>query len=168
MPTDFTHTQNFPTDSQTLFKLLANEDFILAKCAATGSLSTTASITPGSDGSITLISTRVLPADLPGPAKSLVGDTITVTETQVWTPADTNGARSARVSVEFSGPMKFEGRLQLAPSHNESGSESATSITTTGKFTASVPFIGGKIEKVAAEQTTRYLNAEERVARERL
>ncbi len=166
MPTDFTHTQNFPTDAQTLFKLLANEDFILAKCAATGSLSTTASITPGSEGSVTLVSTRVLPADLPGPAKSLVGDTITVTETQVWTPADTNGGRSAQVSVEFSGPMKFEGRLQLTPSQNES--ESETSITTTGKFTASVPFIGGKIEKVAAEQTTRYLNAEERVARERL
>ncbi len=162
MPTEFTHTQNFPTDPETLFKLLANEEFILAKCAATGSLTATASISPGTDGSMTLVSTRVLPADLPGPAKSLVGDTITVTETQVWTPTDTNGSRTAQVSVEFSGPMKFEGRLQLTPTPTE------TTITTTGKFTASVPFIGGKIEKVAAEQTTRYLNAEERVARERL
>jgi hypothetical protein len=162
MPTDFTHTQNFPTDPETLFKLLANKEFILAKCAATGSLTATASISPGPDGSMTLVSTRVLPADLPGPAKSLVGDTITVTETQVWTPADTNGSRTAQVSVEFSGPMKFEGRLQLTPTPTE------TTVTTTGKFTASVPFIGGKIEKVAAEQTTRYLNAEERVARERL
>jgi hypothetical protein len=162
MPTDFTQTQNFPTDPETLFKLLANKEFILAKCAATGSLTATASISPGPDGSMTLVSTRVLPADLPGPAKSLVGDTITVTETQVWTPADTNGSRTAQVSVEFSGPMKFEGRLQLTPTPTE------TTVTTTGKFTASVPFIGGKIEKVAAEQTTRYLNAEERVARERL
>lgn len=111
---------------------------------------------------MTLVSTRVLPADLPGPAKSLVGDTITVTETQVWTSAEANGSRTAQVSVEFSGPMKFEGRLQLTPTQTE------TTITTTGKFTASVPFIGGKIEKVAAEQTTRYLNAEERVAREQL
>ena len=147
---------------RSLFKLLANEEFILAKCAATGSLTATASISPGTDGSMTLVSTRVLPADLPGPAKSLVGDTITVTETQVWTPTDTNGSRTAQVSVEFSGPMKFEGRLQLTPTPTE------TTITTTGKFTASVPVIGGKIEKVAAEQTTRYLNAEERVARERL
>jgi hypothetical protein len=58
--------------------------------------------------------------------------------------------------------MKFSGHLRLKPT--ATGSE----IITTGKFTASVPFIGGKIEKVAAEQTTRYLNAEERVARERL
>ena len=56
--------------------------------------------------------------------------------------------------------MKFEGRLQL-----ESDGENQSRITTTGKFTASVPFIGGKIEKVAAEQTSRYLNAEEKVAR---
>lgn len=142
--------------------LLANEEFILAKCAATGSLSATASVTPGQDGSMTLVSTRVLPADLPGPARSLVGDTITVTETQIWTPPGPDGSRSAQVKVEFSGPMKFEGGLQMIPAAD------ATNISTTGKFTASVPLIGGKIEKVAAEQTARYLNAEERVARERL
>ena len=167
MPTNFSHTQTFPTNSETLFKLLANEDFILAKCAATGSLSATASVSGEPDGAMTLISTRILPADLPGPAKSLVGETITVTETQIWTPADANGARTARVSVEFSGPMKFEGNLQLTPAQAGT-SRAETTVTTTGKFTASVPFIGGKIEKVAAEQTTRYLNAEERVARERL
>jgi hypothetical protein len=164
MATDFTHTQTFPADPETLFALLANEDFILAKCAATGSLSATASVSPGPDGTMTLVSTRVLPADLPGPARSLVGDTITVTETQKWTAPDSTGSRTAQVDVEFSGPMKFEGHLALTPL---SGSEDTT-ITTTGKFTASVPFIGGKIEKVAAEQTARYLNAEERVARERL
>ena len=167
MPTDFSHTQTFPTDSETLFKLLANEDFILAKCAATGSLSATASVSGEPDGAVTLVSTRILPADLPGPAKSLVGDTITVTETQIWTPPDANGARTAQVRVEFSGPMKFEGNLKLTPAQVGT-SPSETSVTTTGKFTASVPFIGGKIEKVAAEQTARYLNAEERVARERL
>ncbi len=166
MPTEFTHTQSFPADPATLFQLLANEGFILAKCEATGSLSASATVTPGQEGDLqaatVLVNTRVLPADLPGPAKSLVGDTITVTETQSWTPAASDGSRDANVSVEFSGPMKFSGQLKLRPT--ATGSE----ITTTGKFTASVPFIAGKIEKVAAEQTTRYLNAEERVARERL
>lgn len=162
MPTEFTHTQVFPTDPKTLFELLANKDFILAKCAATGSLSATANVTSGPQGSIILVNTRVLPADLPAPARSFVGDTITVTETQTWTPADSTGARTAHVSVEFSGPMKFEGQLKLEPNHAE------TTITTSGKFTASVPLIGGKIEKVASEQTIRYLMAEEEVARERL
>lgn len=57
--------------------------------------------------------------------------------------------------------MSFIGTLELSP-----GAQTNTTITTRGKFTASVPFIGGKIEKVAAEQTQRYLVAEERVGNE--
>ena len=39
-------------------------------------------------------------------------------------------------------------------------------VLTEGSFKASVPFVGGTIESVAAEQTARYLGAEERVAAE--
>jgi hypothetical protein len=163
MATDFTHTQHFPVPPEVLMNLLTTEEFIIAKCEATGSLSAEARVDGALPGPIALISIRVLPADLPAPAKSLVGETITVTETQNWSAADSTGNRTATVRVEFSGPMKFEGRLQL-----ESEGENGSRITTTGKFTANVPFIGGKIEKVAAEQTSRYLNAEEKVAREQL
>lgn len=158
MSTEFTFTQSFPSDPDSIFNLLRREDFILAKCEATGSMSTTASVEVEGDFSAIITNTRQLPADLPAPAKSLVGETITVTETQKWSPAEPDGSRQATVSVEFSGPMKFEGNLRLAPSG------SGSTITTTGKFTASVPFIGGKIEKVAAEQTARYLTAEEKIA----
>lgn len=159
MPTDFSFTQSFPSGPDSIFNLLKREDFILAKCEATGSLSTTASV-ESVDDSVTVISNiRKLPADLPAPAKSLVGDTITVTEIQKWSEAKPDGSRQATVNVDFSGPMKFEGVLQLEPTNAGAGS----TITTTGKFTASVPFIGGKIEKVAAEQTGRYLAAEERI-----
>ena len=160
--TNFEYTQNFPGSPSEVFSVLAREDFILAKCSATGSLSTQASVgEAGENQGQTLTSVRVLPADLPAPAKSLVGDTITVTETQVWSAPDPDGSRSATVTVEFSGPMGFTGTLHLAPSLGDT-----TSITTRGTFTANVPFIGGKIEKVAAEQTQRYLAAEERVAGE--
>jgi hypothetical protein len=57
--------------------------------------------------------------------------------------------------------MGFTGALELAPT--QAGN---STITSRGTFTANVPFIGGKIEKVAAEQTQRYLSAEERVAGE--
>ena len=160
MPTAFEYTQNFTGSPSDVFSVLSQEDFIVAKCAATGSLSTQASVSTDSDGQgRTLTSVRVLPADLPAPAKSLVGETITVTETQVWSAPSPDGSRTATVTVEFSGPMGFTGTLELAPT--QSGN---TTITSRGKFNANVPFIGGKIEKVAAEQTQRYLAAEERVA----
>lgn len=162
MATKFEYTQHFAASPSELFSVLAQEDFILAKCAATGSLSTQAKVTEaGANQGETLTSVRVLPADLPAPAKSLVGDTITVTETQVWSAPGPDGSRTATVTVEFSGPMGFTGTLELAPAPT-----GASTITTRGVFTAKVPFIGGKIEKVAAEQTERYLAAEERVAGE--
>ncbi len=162
MPTKFEFTQNFTASPLEVFAVLAQVEFILAKCAATGSLSTQATVDQASaNENRTLISTRVLPADLPAPVKSLVGDTITVTETQVWSVPAPDGSRTANVSVEFSGPMTFTGTLELTPTQVGN-----TTITTRGEFTANVPFIGGKIEKVAAEQTQRYLAAEERVAGE--
>jgi hypothetical protein len=162
VPTSFEYTQNFTGSPSDVFSVLTQEDFILAKCTATGSLSTQVKVSQDSDSQVhTLTSIRVLPADLPAPAKSLVGDTITVTETQVWSAPGPDGGRIATVTVEFSGPMGFTGTMELAPT--QSGN---TTITSRGKFTANVPFIGGKIEKVAAEQTQRYLSAEERVAGE--
>lgn len=164
MALQFEFTQNFTGSPSEVFAMLSQEEFILTKCSATGSLSASASIEQvlvnGAE-TVTLISTRVLPADLPGPAKSLVSDTITVTETQIWTPPAPDGGRAATISVEFSGPMSFSGALDLSPT-----AHTHTTIKTRGKFTASIPFIGGKIEKVAAEQTQRYLAAEERVGNE--
>jgi len=162
VPTKFEFTQNFTASPSEVFAILAQEEFILAKCAATGSLSAQASVSQaGLNEGQTLTSIRVLPADLPAPARSLVGDTIKVTETQVWSAPEPNGSRTATVSVEFSGPMGFVGILELTPTQTGN-----TTITTRGAFSANVPFIGGKIEKVAAEQTQRYLTAEERVAGE--
>jgi len=162
VPTQFEFSQNFPASPVEVFAVLSQEEFILAKCAATGSLSAKATIELREDNEPgTLVNIRILPADLPAPAKSLVGETITVTETQVWSAEKPDGSRSATVNVEFSGPMGFTGTLDLAPTPS-----GGSTITTRGKFTANVPFIGGKIEKVAAEQTQRYLAAEERVAGE--
>jgi hypothetical protein len=162
VPTTFEYTQNFSGTPDEVFALLVREDFILAKCEATGSLSTQARVgEAAAEQGKTITSVRVLPADLPAPAKSLVGETITVTETQVWSASDPSGGREATITVEFSGPMGFTGTLELTPT--QSGE---TRITTRGTFTANIPFIGGKIEKVAVEQTQRYLSAEERVAGE--
>ena len=69
MATDFTHTKHFPVPPEALMNLLATEEFIIAKCEATGSLYAEARIDGALPGPIALISIRVLPADLPAPAK---------------------------------------------------------------------------------------------------
>ena len=66
MPTQFDFAQSFTGSPLTVFAMLSQEDFILAKCSATGSLSAEASVAqvPIDGGeTVTLISTRVLPAE---------------------------------------------------------------------------------------------------------
>ena len=160
MAKEFTYRQSFGSDPVTVFAMLRDPDYVQAKCAATGSLETTVDVVEASDGSVTITSTRVLPADVPAAARKFVGETISATETQTWSAPAADGSRSADVTVDFSGPLAFSGRLALRPFAD--GSE----VLTEGSFKASVPFVGGTIESVAAEQTARYLGAEERVAAE--
>ncbi|MDA2987634.1 MAG: DUF2505 domain-containing protein [Actinomycetota bacterium] len=160
MAKEFTYKQSFGSDPVAVFTMLRDPAYVQAKCAATGSLETTVDVSEAADGSVTITSTRVLPAEVPAAAKKFVGETISATETQVWSAPGTDGSRTAEVTVDFSGPLSFSGRLALRPFGH--GSE----VVTEGSFKASVPFVGGTIESVAADQTARYLGAEERVAAE--
>ena len=160
MAKEFTYRQSFSADPVTVFAMLRDPEYVQAKCAATGSLETTAEVIEAGDGAVTIVSTRVLPAQVPDVARKFVGDTISATETQVWSPAAADGSRTATVEVEFSGPLGFTGTLKLHPAGP------GTEVVTEGKFKASVPFVGGTIESEAAKQTERYLGAEERVAHE--
>lgn len=160
MAKEFTYRQSFDGDPLTVFAMLRDPEYVQAKCDATGSLETTAEVSEASDGTVTIVSTRVLPAQVPDVARKFVGDTISATETQVWSAAAPDGSRTATVEVEFSGPLGFTGTLSLRPAGQ------GTEVVTEGKFKASVPFVGGTIESEAAKQTERYLGAEQRVASE--
>lgn len=163
MAKDVNIVQTFPADVSKTFAWLANPDAITRVCTATGSLETTVEVTPESlDGPVRITTVRVLPADVPAAARSFVGETITVTETQQWSGADGDGARTAQVEVSFSGPLGFAGELTLRPT--SSGCE----LVTRGKMKASVPLIGGSIESVAVESTEKYLRVQERLGREEL
>ena len=157
MPTQFQYTQTFPSDPERTFHMFSDIAYIEAKCAATGSSRTTADVVTDPDGSVTITSTRVLPADVPAVAKSFVGETIEVTEVQSWSAPDADGTRTATVRVSFSGPLSFQGTMALQAQGG------GTTVRTDGSFKAKVPFVGGQIEEVAASQTERYLRAEESI-----
>lgn len=160
MATPFVHEQTFPADPVTVMGMLKDPEYIRLKCDRTGSLETTAQVEETPDGGCVLTSTRVLPANVPAAARSFVGETLTVTEVQAWEPLVADGTASASVTVDFGAPMTFRATLTLRPDG------ARTVVRTEGQFKASVPFIGGKIEAVAAEQTERYLAVEETVGQE--
>jgi hypothetical protein len=154
---------NLPTDPAAAYALFTDPAYVEEVAVATGGTDPEVTVTPSDDGGATIVSRRTLPAEVPSYARSLVGETIALTETRMFGPAATDGRRDGTVTVEFAGaPMSVQGALRLEP---ESG---GTVLHVDMSVKASIPFVGGKIEKFGAEQILAFLAKEESVARERL
>jgi hypothetical protein len=156
--TKIDEVQHYATGPLAVFAMLSDPAFIERKCLASGSIEASAEVTD-EDAGTTIVSRRVLPAKLPGFAKKFVGETLTLVETQKWShPAPDSGARTATFVVDFgNNPISFGGNVTLRPDGD------GTRVEYVGDIKCSVPFVGGKIEGVAEDWITRYLDKEQRV-----
>jgi uncharacterized protein YndB with AHSA1/START domain len=148
-------TLDYAATPAEVFAMLANPDFQDRKCAATGALRHAVSIRAQGDRTV-IVSSRDLPTDdFPDFVKTMVGASLAVTETQDWGPAATNGARQGKLTVDIAGaPIDLAGTLSLAPAVQGSLE------TVEGDLRASIPLIGGKIEKAAAPAIESAIRAE--------
>ena len=160
MATSFTFDQEFTADPATVMTMLRDPGYVTSKAERTGGHDVTVEVTETPDGGVTISSTRTMPADVPSYAKSFVGDSLTITEVQVWGPLAADGSAAAAVTVDFHAPISYKGSITM------SAAGDGTRLTNAGEFKASVPFVGGKVERVAADQTQRYLNKELQVGAE--
>ena len=144
-----------------VFAVLSDVKFQEAKCAATAAIKHSADVKTVGDHTV-ITTERVLPSDgLPDFAKSMVGDTLKVTETQDWGPASSGGSRRGTVEMAVAGaPIALKGTLMLAPG-------AAGSVETLdAELKAKVPLIGGKIEKAAAPPIEEAIDIEGQTAME--
>jgi hypothetical protein len=152
-----------PADPGATFALMTDPGYVEEVAAGTGGSDTEVSVTLGDDGSATVVSARTLPADLPSYAKALVGEHLRLTETRVFGPADADGTREGTVTVGFDGaPVTVTGTLRLVAAGEVTDVDVAMSVK------ASVPFVGGKIEKFAADEIHKFLDKEQQIASARL
>jgi hypothetical protein len=111
----------------------------------------------GDDGSVTMVTTRVVPLELPGFAKKVLSPKQHVTQTDIWSGADTKGRRSGTFTVEAKGaPVGLHGTLRLVP-RGANGSTNTIDVTVECK----VPLIGGRIADLVANDTRRALDHEQ-------
>jgi hypothetical protein len=160
MSTDLTYEQSFAADPATVMAMLRDPEYVREKGERTGAHDITVEVTDTADGGVVITSSRSMPAEVPAYAAAFVGDTITVTEVQTWTPPSNDGSTTAIVTVAFNSPIAYRGTITLA------GGPTGSVARNSGRFKASVPFVGGKVERVAAEQTQRYLAKEVTVGAE--
>ena len=159
MARSLTARLDFPADPAATFHLLTDPDYVRDVAAATGGTDIEVTVTASDDGGATVVSRRSVPAEVPSYAKSLVGDSIRLDETRVLGPAADDGSREGTISIDFGGaPASVAGTLRLAASGAGTGIDVELSIK------ASVPFVGGKIEQLVAEQIHAALDREQAVA----
>ena len=151
------------TDLVTAYSLVTDESYVNDVATATGGTDVTVSVTPTHGGGADVVSSRTLPADVPSYAKAMIGETISLTETRTFGPAAADGSRDGTITVAFAGaPVVITGPLRL------SAGGGGTLVAVEMTIKAAVPFVGGKIEQLCADQIEAALRQEEKIANSRV
>ncbi|HSF97889.1 MAG TPA: DUF2505 domain-containing protein [Ornithinibacter sp.] len=146
-----------------VYALLTDVAFQEAKCVATTDDANHYSVdVAGGPAGEKVRTERHLRSDgLPDVARSFVGDHLTIIEVQTWSGPMADGSRESVVDMHVKGaPLTLKGTLRLAPS------TSGTVKMLDAELKAHVPFIGGKIEKAAAEPINAAIEIETEMLRE--
>ena len=160
MATKMEFAQRFEAAPDVIWRLQSDPEYIRFRGERTGATSVTADVVSNPDGSTQVTVVRVLPADVPSYAKSMIGESITVTETYRWGAPGADGSAAGTMEASFSAPISFIASMDLR------ADGAGTAIDTTGEFKASIPFVGGKVEDLARQQTERDLRKEQAIAAE--
>jgi hypothetical protein len=161
----FTATHSYGRPAADVFALLTDFKAVRDKYEALGQSDVElVRMQRRKDGSVTLVTQRVVPLELPGFAKRFLSPKQKVVQTDDWSPANTKGVRTGTFTVEAKGtPVRVFGLLRLAP-HGAKGCINTTDVTVECK----VPLIGGKLADFVSKDTRRAVEHEETWLKEHL
>ena len=135
--------------------MLADPAFREKVCTSQHAVRHEVTITPGASGMVVVVDQTLPGRGIPSFAKKVIGDEIQIVQTEQW-----SGETGAGLDLGLPHkPAKVDGRIDLA----ETGS--GTVETVSGEVKVSLPFIGGKLEKLIADMLGAAIRNEERVGR---
>ena len=149
---------SFPAPPDAVVAMLRDPDYVRLRSERTGGSNVTVDVRDEGDN-VVITSERTLPTDrFPSIARKFVGDGLRIRQVDRWRPAgEGNWVGDSDVKA-VAAPAEVNGRTTLSPS----GAGSRQTIE--GTVTASVPFVGGKLEQLMRDQVLKALHIEERVA----
>jgi hypothetical protein len=144
------HHTTSPHSAEKVFGALVDETYLRDRLAAIGGTNAELVSFSSSDGKASYELKQGVPAEhLPSMAKSLLGGDLVIKRVESW------AAGAGTVEVTLSGvPGRVDGGFTVTD--NGSGSK----VTLTGEVKVSIPLMGGKLEKVIAEQVAVLLDKE--------
>lgn len=150
---------HYPVPPAEVAAMLADPAFVDRKCAAMGSISHDSEVVGKAGDAFTVTTRRTLPTDsFPDVARRFVGETIDIRQVDAWEAAGADGTRAGTLVVEVVGaPLRLTGTQRLDPDGT------GTLQTVTGDLKASVPLVGGRLEKAAEPAITLAIRTEAKV-----
>lgn len=150
MPSRFEHRASFPAPVDTVYSTLVDEAFLSARLRDIGGKAAALLEHVTSDDGATIRLRQGVDAQrLPGAVRSILSGDLVVEREERWRGHESTGrATISGVPAE----IRSQGRLVSRGD--------GTELVTSAEVKVSIPLIGGKIEKVVAEQVTKLLAAE--------
>jgi hypothetical protein len=151
--TKFTNSDSYAADVDALWAMISNQDYWLTKYAALGATNVTVDQFDAGEQSLTVATQRDVPADLPGFAKKIVGDTNHVTQVERWTRSGDGAHCSVTIAVK-NVPGGTTGTMDMRPDGD------GTVWTANFDIKVGIPLIGGKFENLLRDETGANFRAE--------
>ena len=127
-------------------------------CRQSGAQSWQVSVTESGNGGATVRIERTMSPKLPESLARLVGGHITIHQEEQWSAAESDGRRTAVVTLTIKGqPASMHGQAVLAPDAD------GTLETVTGDVKVAVPIIGRKFEPDIVKVISSALRIEQQV-----
>jgi Protein of unknown function (DUF2505) len=127
-------------------------------CEATHALDFTVDVEEYDDGTAKVVVDRVVPADVPDFVKNMIGDTISLSQTEDWSATTADGLRTADVLLSVKGqPASMTGTMGLVRSG------AGVKLFVDGDVEVRVPFFGKKIEPELAKGILAAIEVEQTV-----
>jgi hypothetical protein len=137
---------DYAADVETAYALISDPAYIERKYVALGGRDVAADRSETDGGGCEVVTKRTVSVELPGFAKKVLTPSQTTVQTEVWSVASGEGVRRCTYDVDVQGaPGNISGTHTLTPS--ATGSHHVIDI----EIKVSVPLIGGRLEKLAAE-----------------
>jgi hypothetical protein len=146
MSTRFTNADHYAADVAGLWGMISDQAYWEQKYSATGATHISFDRFEATDDAVTVATTRDVPADLPGFAKKIVGDTNRVTQVERWTRSGDSAHCDITIEVR-NVPGGTRGVMDMRPDGD--GSQ----WTADFDITISIPLVGGKFERLMRDET---------------
>lgn len=152
---------SYPASAHAVVAMLVDRAYQERKCAALDARHVRITIHPDT-ATPTVVADRVMPPyGAPEVIRAMVPSGIRVVETVSWAPAARDGSRAAAIRLDFPHhPLMLRGILALVRA------DGGTRATVAGQLRAAVPFMSGRIERMAAKLVVRAITIEHGVGRD--